>query len=75
MKKTIVAKSMLAAIAAQWMREQPGCRATQSVEIDVTPHDWFLGLVEAKNSNPNEIARGSIVVQRKMKLDYDLARS
>jgi hypothetical protein len=72
MTKTIVTDSMLAAIAAQWMREQPGCRTTQSVEIDITPLGWSLGLVNAKNCNPNDIARGRIIVQSKMKVEYDL---
>jgi hypothetical protein len=71
-EKSFLTVSMLASIAAQRMREQPGCRTTQSVEIDVTPFGWTLGFVTAKNSNPNDIARGRIIVQRDMKHAYDL---
>lgn len=73
MAKQIVTEWMLASIAAQQMREQPGCRTTQSVEIDVTPLDWSLGEIIAEGNNPTDIARGRIVVQRDMKLKYELA--
>jgi hypothetical protein len=70
-----ITETMLAAMAAQLMREQPGCRATKSVEVDVTPSDWVLGRVVAEGSNPNAITRGRILVERDMKLKYDLLRS
>jgi hypothetical protein len=75
MTKTIVTEWMLASIAAQQMREQPGCRTTQSVEIDITPLDWTLGMTIAEGSNPSDITRGRIIVQRDMKLEYELGRS
>jgi hypothetical protein len=75
MTKQTITESMLAAIAAQRMREQPGCQATKSVEIDVTSSDWSLGMVIAEGSNPGDIARGRIIVQRDMKLEYDLIRN
>lgn len=70
--KQPLTETMLASIAAQEMREQPGCRDTKLVEIDVTPLDWSLGKVVAPASNPNNVSRGKIIVQRDMKLKYDL---
>jgi hypothetical protein len=75
MTKQIVTEWMLASIAAQQMREQPGCQTTKSVEIDITSLDWTLGEIIADGKNPTDIARGRIVVQRDMKLKYELGRS
>ena len=72
MPKQMLTESMLAAEAAQRMRDQPGCRTTKSVEIDITPSEWTLGMINADGSNPNDIARGKIIVQRDMKIEYDL---
>jgi hypothetical protein len=67
MPKQLVTESMLASIAAQQMREQPRCRTCKLVEIDVTPLEWSLGMITAEGSNPRDINRGRIIVQRDMK--------
>jgi hypothetical protein len=43
---------MLASIAAERMREQPGCRSVATVEIVDTPDGWELGTIIHSGATP-----------------------
>ena len=69
-----VTETMLATNAAERMREQPGCRSVSAVQINVTPTDWYLGIITHEAARDSDIVRGRIAVERAMKEKYILVR-
>lgn len=65
-----VTRSMLASVAAERMREQPGCRSVASVEIVDTPDGWELGTITHSGATDSNIIRARIAVSRGMKEKY-----